>query len=39
MSQYFPKLCEPFREGISVKLELSNYATESDLKKATSSIS
>ena len=34
MSQYFPKLYEPFGGYISVKVELSNYATESDLQKA-----
>ena len=27
MSQYFPKLYEPFGEDIDVKVDLSNYAT------------
>ena len=32
MSQYFPKLCEPFRGDINVKVDLSNYATKTDSK-------
>ena len=32
MSQYFPKLYEPFDEDINVKVDLSNYATKSDIK-------
>ena len=35
MSQYFPKLYEPFRGDINVKVDLSNYATKADLKNAT----
>ena len=35
MSQYFPKPYEPFGEDVSVKVNLSNYATKSDLKKVT----
>ena len=33
MSQYFPKLYEPFGVDINVKIDLSNYATKTDLKK------
>ena len=32
MSQYFPKLYEPFGGDINVKVNLSNYATKTDLK-------
>ena len=32
MSQYFPKPYEPFGRDISVKVDLSNYATETDIK-------
>ena len=32
MSQYFPKPYGPFGEDINVKVELSNYATKTDLK-------
>ena len=32
MSQYFPKSYEPFGEDINVKVDLSNYATKTDLK-------
>ena len=32
MSQYFPKTYEPFGGDINVKVDLSNYATEADLK-------
>ena len=35
MSQYFPKPYEPFRGDINVKVYLSNYATQADLKNAT----
>ena len=33
MSQYFPKPYEPFGRDINVKVDLSNYATKTDLKK------
>ena len=32
MSQYFPKPYESFGGDISFKVDLSNYATKSDLK-------
>ena len=32
MSQYFLKPYEPFGGGINVKADLSNYATQTDLK-------
>ena len=32
MSQYFPKLSEPFGGDINVKVDLSNYATKTGLK-------
>ena len=32
MSQYFPKLYEPFGGDIKVKVDLSNYATKADIK-------
>ena len=32
MSQYFPKLYEPFGGDINIKVDLSNYATKTDLK-------
>ena len=32
MSQYFPKLYEPFGGDINVKVDLSNYATKTHLK-------
>ena len=32
MCQYFRKLYEPFGGNISVKVDLSNYATKTDLK-------
>ena len=35
MSQYFPKLYKPFGGDINVKVDLSNYATKTDLKKVT----
>ena len=35
MSQYFPKPYEPFGGDINFKVDLSNYATKTDLEKAT----
>ena len=35
MSQYFPKPFRSFGGNISVKVDLSNYATETDLKNVT----
>ena len=35
MSQYFPKLFRSFRRNINVKVNLSNFATKSDLKNVT----
>ena len=35
MSQYFPKPSEPFGGDINVKVDLSNYATQADLKNST----
>ena len=35
MSQYVPKPFETFGGDIRVKVDLSNYATKTDLKKAT----
>ena len=35
MTQYFPKPYEPFGGDINVQVDLSNYATKSDLKNAT----
>ena len=32
MSQYFPKPYEPFGRDINVKIDLSNYATKTDIK-------
>ena len=32
MSQCFPKPYEPFGRDISVKVDLSNYATKTDIK-------
>ena len=32
MSQYFPKPYKPFGKDINVKVDLSNYATKTDLK-------
>ena len=32
MSQYFPQSYEPFGGDISVKVDLSNYATKTDIK-------
>ena len=34
MSQYFSKPYEPFGGDINVKIDLSNYATKTDLKNA-----
>ena len=35
MSQYFPKPYEPFGGNINVKVDLSNYATKTDVKNIT----
>ena len=35
MIQYFPKPYEPFGGGINIKVNLFNYATQSNLKNAT----
>ena len=35
MSQYFPKAFRSFGENINVKVDLSNYATKTDLKNVT----
>ena len=35
ISQYVPKPFEPFRGDINFKVNLSNYTTKTDLKKAT----
>ena len=32
MSQYFPKSYEPFGGHINVKVDLTNYATKTDIK-------
>ena len=32
MSQYFPRPYEPFSRDINVKVDLSNYATKTDIK-------
>ena len=32
MSQYFPKPYKPFGGNINVKVDLSNYATKSDIR-------
>ena len=32
VSQYFPKPYEPFGVDINVKVDLSNYATKTDIK-------
>ena len=34
MSQFFPKLYKSFGGNINVKVDLSNYATKTDLKNA-----
>ena len=33
MSQYFPKLYQPFGRDINIKVDFSNYAKEAHLKK------
>ena len=35
MSQYFPKPYEPFGGDINLKVNLSNFATKTDLKNVT----
>ena len=35
MRQYFPKPYEPFGGAVNVKVDLSNYATKSDLEEVT----
>ena len=35
MSQYFTKPYEPFGRDVNVKVDLSNYATKTDLKRVT----
>ena len=35
VSQYFPKPYQPFGGDTNVKVDLFNYATKTDLKKAT----
>ena len=35
MSQYFPKPFKSFGGNINVKIDLSNYATKTDLKDVT----
>ena len=35
MSQYFPRPFRTFGENIKVKVDLSNYATKTDLKNVT----
>ena len=35
ISQYFPKLYEPFGGDINVTIDLSNYATKNDIKNIT----
>ena len=32
MSQYFPKTYKPFGRDINIKVDLSNYATKTDIK-------
>ena len=32
MSQYFPKLYEPFSGDINAKVDLSNYTAKADIK-------
>ena len=34
MNQYIPKLCERSSGNVKVELDLSNYVTKADLKKA-----
>ena len=35
MSQYFPKPYEHYSENVKTELDLSNYLTKADLKRAT----
>ena len=35
MSRFFPKSFRSFRRNVNVKLDLSNYATKTDLKNVT----
>ena len=35
MTQYFPKPYEPFSGDINVKVDLSNYATKTEIKNIT----
>ena len=35
MSEYFPKSLRSYRGNIKVKIDLSNYATKTDLKNIT----
>ena len=35
MSQYFPRLLRSFGGNVNVKVDLSNYATKTDLKNVT----
>ena len=35
MSQYFPKPYEPFGRNVIVRVDLSNYATNDDIKNIT----
>ena len=35
MSQYFPKTCRSFGGNINVTVDLSHYATKTDLKNVT----
>ena len=35
MTQYFPNLYEPLGGDINVKVDLSNYATKTDIKNIT----
>ena len=35
MTQYFPKPSRSFRKNINVKVDLSNYATKTNLKNVT----
>ena len=35
MTQYFPRQYEPFGGEINVKVDLSNYATKTDIKNIT----
>ena len=35
MSRFFPKSFRSFRRNVNVKLDLSNYATKTDIKNVT----